>query len=590
MPNDPRGLHGANLRQRAEASLKAQPDVEELSAAAATRLLHELQVHQIELELQNEELIAARAEVEASLLRFTDLYDFAPVAYASLTPAGRITQTNLAAARLLGGIRAELTGRRIAAFIDPQDRPALEDWLSRVFEGESRQRCKLAMNPEQPGAPKRTLQIDAERASDGESARAVIVEQTEQLEATATVRALEAQVRQALKLESIGTLAGGIAHDFNNILGGLLGNLELARQDVGPDHPALNALGEIQKASERARHLVKQILTFSRKESTPAVLQALQPCVDESLDLMRSLLPAGVHMHVDMAEAPLMVLADATQLQQVVMNLCTNAWQAMEGSYGNIWVRVDEAVLGLVKPPPNRLPHGPYAHLQVRDDGCGMDEATRRRIFEPFFTTKPISIGTGLGLAVVHGIVKGHRGAVSVEDSHGVGSCFDVYLPISEAQRASADPAPGDSPPPARDAAGSPRVLYVDDDETILRMAQHLLQRRGYQVQPFLDPLEALKAVREDPSRFDIVVTDCNMARLSGLQLAEAVIALRADLPVVISSGYVTDELRKDARRIGVRFVLEKERTVEQLVDIVRRALSKGNDQQEPERVGPQRS
>ncbi len=417
---------------------------------------------------------------------------------------------------------------------------------------------------------------------------------TERRQAEADRRTLERQLREAQKMESIGTLAGGIAHDFNNILAAILGNVALARGDLPSRSHAHVSLEQIQKSSLRARSLVQQILTFSRRQLNPLVVQALRPVIDETLALMRATLPASVRLDTALAEAPLWVDADGTQLQQVLMNLCTNAWHALPDGRGRI--EVGCSVLPADSPLRLRaadLPPGPCAHLWVRDDGAGMDAGTLDRIFDPFFTTKPVGQGTGLGLSVVHGIVRGHRGAVVVDSSPKGGSTFHLLLPLAPAAESAAGP---DAPVLAGSAAAAPasaepeveiadgvstvrRVLYVDDDEVMLLMVQRLLERDGYRVAVCSVAADALAGMLDGSLDCDIVISDYNMPELSGIELARQLTALRPGLPVIITSGYVTDELRAHAQAVGVRAMLKKERTLEELSGLVRQLLSETQDE-----------
>ncbi len=577
MRPDPPPIHTNDaLRHVAEAKLGNRPA--DGAPSDTARLLHELNVHQIELELQNEELMSRRAEVEAGLALYTDLYDFAPVAYASLGPDGTLAQTNLACARLLGLERSLLHVKHLGQFVVDGDRRLLNDWLKSVFDSSTVQRCQVLLNVAgvagAAGNPGRTVQIDAERAPGSPLCRAVLMDVTERLQAEASLRLLEAQLRESQKMEAIGTLAGGIAHDFNNILGGILGNLDLARQDVGEGHSALRPLEQIHKASLRARVLVQQILAFSHRQSEPSGRQAVRAPVAETLALLRTTLPAGVQLQVDLADAPLFVRVEATQLQQIVMNLCTNAWQALEDGVGCISVVLESTVIGEgAAPRAVRLTQGRYAHLQVSDDGIGMDAAVQARVFEPFFTTKPVGRGTGLGLAVVHGIVAAHGGAINMDSAPGRGSTFDVYLPLLDAPVDTA--AVGPFAPQVPVAGQGQHVVYVDDDEVMLVMVQHLLQRLGYRVTGFADPQAALAAIRQQPLSFDLVVTDVNMPGMSGLQLAAELAALRANLPIILSSGYVTEDMRTQATHLGVCGVLNKENTLDELGTLVAQVLAR---------------
>ncbi|MBC8055826.1 MAG: response regulator, partial [Rhizobiales bacterium] len=389
---------------------------------------------------------------------------------------------------------------------------------------------------------------------------------------------LEAQLRETHKMQAIGTLAGGIAHDFNNILAAIMGNVALARQDLAPRDAVQVRLAQIGKAASRARSLVQQILAFSRRQPHERVLQPLQPVLEETLELLRTTLPASVALASCVTEEPLWVNVDSTQVQQVVMNLCTNAWHALAASGGRIEVGLQRAVgppSSFAASPPmpsgaGDTPRAEWVHLWVRDDGSGMDNATRARIFEPFFTTRARGEGTGLGLSVAHGIVAEHGGVITVESAPGRGSTFHVALPMAE-QR-------DDMPEPALARVGPPRgegerVLYVDDDEMMVVMVQGLLQQAGYQVVVRGDAASAIAALQEDSS-FDAVVTDYNMPRGSGLDVACAARAVRPGLPIVITSGYLTDDLRARAAELGVRALLQKENTVEELGQVLRDVLA----------------
>jgi PAS domain S-box-containing protein len=387
--------------------------------------------------------------------------------------------------------------------------------------------------------------------------------------------ALEAQLRQSQKMEAVGTLAGGIAHDFNNIIGAILGNAELAREDVGPGHPAKQSIGEIKKAGHRARDLVKQILFFGRRRALEREAIALAPVVEESSRLLRATLPAAVQLRVVCAPDAPAVMADATQIEQVLVNLGTNAWHAMEGRPGQVDIRLDGFTVdaALAREHAGLRP-GRYARLTVRDKGKGMDAATRERIFEPFFTTKPLGVGTGLGLSVVHGIVQGHEGAITVDSAPGKGTTFHLYLPAADRLLAAAlSPAEGAS---ASAAAAAPRgrgqhVLYLDDDEALVSLVSRLLDRQGYRVSGYTLATQALDAVRADPGGFDLVVTDYNMPGMSGLDVARELSRIRPGLPVAVTSGLITDELRENAPGFGVRHLIYKPDTADELCEVVRR-------------------
>jgi PAS domain S-box-containing protein len=385
---------------------------------------------------------------------------------------------------------------------------------------------------------------------------------------------LEAQLREAQKMEAIGVLAGGIAHDFNNVLAGILGNVALALQDLPAGHPGVRSVEQIRKASLRGRGLVQQILAFARRQPREIVDCELRPLVDESVGLLRATLPAGVTLEAGMCDEPLHVLADATQVEQVLMNLCTNAWHALEGGAGRVGLRLEAVTLDAeaARRVAPVLPAGRYARLSVQDNGRGMDARTRSRIFEPFFTTKPVGEGTGLGLAVAHGIVAAHGGAIVVETAEGAGSTFSVYLPRVEPAIGAERPAP----PAVTHRGRGERVLYIDDDEVIIVMVERMLERLGYQPTCMADALAAIETVQADPGAFDVAVTDLNMPQLSGLDVARALACAAPDLPVIISSGNLPDQLQAEARQAGVRALLHKQYTLEELGAVIHWVLAGG--------------
>jgi PAS domain S-box-containing protein len=388
-------------------------------------------------------------------------------------------------------------------------------------------------------------------------------------------RVLEGQLRESQKMEAIGTLAGGVAHDFNNLLAAILGNLVLAREDVGADHPAQESLAEINRAAIRARQLVQQILTFSRRGAQVMEHQPLLPLVEEALGLMRSLLPAGVRLLTRLSKEPLPALVDATQMQQVLMNLCTNAWQAFAGRSGEVTVALERVALDAAQALQlGALEPGTYARLSVADNGPGMDEVTQRRVFEPFFTTKAPGTGTGLGLAVVHGIVKAHRGAIGLTSQPGAGTRFDVYLPLA-ASAAAPLPDLAVMPPPAPPAAPEGRhVVYIDDYEALVFLVGRLLRKQGYRVSTFESGEAALAWFSQHPREpVDLLVTDQNMPGMAGVEVVRELRRLRPALRMAIVSGHVSDTLIAEAASAGVDDVLAKQDSMDALGAAIRGLL-----------------
>ncbi|MDP2074858.1 PAS domain-containing sensor histidine kinase [Hydrogenophaga sp.] len=454
------------------------------------------------------------------------------------------------------------------------DRQAHFDGLAPVYRNEHRIRCK-------DGRWKWVLSRGVVIARDdkGQPLRMVgtHTDITELKEAEAQQHALEVQLRESQKMEAIGTLAGGVAHDFNNLLAAILGNLVLAREDVGEHHPAQESLAEINRAAIRARQLVQQILTFSRRQTQEMQRQPLKPLVEEALGLMRSLLPAGLKLVTRLPSSSLQVLADATQMQQVLMNLCTNAWQSMEGRSGDITVALRDVRLDASQALQlGGLASGAYACLSVADNGPGMDAETQRRIFEPFFTTKAPGTGTGLGLAVVHGIVKAHRGAIDLHSRPGEGTRFDVYLPLAaegSAGEASSAASPA-LPAIAKPAPAGKHVVYIDDYEALVFLVGRLLRKHGHEATTFESGEAALEWMRAHPEvSVDLVVSDHNMPGLSGVETAIEIRRLRPGLKIAIISGHVNDQLLTDAAAAGVSEVMGKQDSMDALGEAIRDLL-----------------
>ena len=384
--------------------------------------------------------------------------------------------------------------------------------------------------------------------------------------------ALESQLRESHKMQAVGTMAGGIAHDFNNIIGAILGNVALAQQDAGPTSMAQVSLSEIDKAGRRARDLVRQILAFSRNESPERVPLRLADVVEETVRLIKVALPPMVDLQVALDPETPPVLADATQVEQALLNLCTNAIQALGAQRGTIRIELTYKPLPGPRQPEGRDAfRGPHVRLSVSDTGSGIDPATVERVFEPFFTTKPVGQGTGLGLAVVHGIMRTHEGTVEVQSAPGTGSVFTLFFPPCQAGTVVALPA-GPSDAPTVDGDGR-RVMYVDDDEALVFLVERALTRKGFAVSTFTDPHEAAAALRERPLAFDLLVTDYNMPGYCGLDLLREARQIRPDLPVALASGYVTAEIEQSAIAEGARALIHKPNDVDELCDTVQRLL-----------------
>ena len=478
-------------------------------------------------------------------------------------------------ASMLGYTVEEMTGRSLYDFMDEQARAQARENAWRRAQGISEQHdFRLSRKDGSDLWTAMSTSAAFDDAGRYAGALAMVTDITERRRAEDALRQLEGQLREAQKMEAIGVLAGGIAHDFNNVLAGILGNAALAIQDLSPGHPAATSLEQIRKAGLRGRGLVQQILAFARRQPREVASCELRPLLEECIGLLRSTLPAGVTLDTALTAEPLFVMADATQVEQVLMNLCTNAWHSLGGKPGRVAVALDAVDLDVAaaRQLGAGLTPGAYARLRVEDNGRGMDAETRERIFEPFFTTKAVGEGTGLGLAVAHGIIAAHGGVIRVQTALGEGSAFEIYLPRSAGDGAVERP----QPLALAHRGHGESVLYVDDDEVMVVMVERLLERLGYVVTTAHDPARAVEMVRAAPETFDVVVTDLNMPELSGLDVARALQRIRADLPVVISSGNLPDQLHHEARQAGVRALVHKQFTLEELGAVIHWVLSGG--------------
>ncbi|MBF0476169.1 MAG: response regulator [Deltaproteobacteria bacterium] len=388
---------------------------------------------------------------------------------------------------------------------------------------------------------------------------------------------LERQLRQTQKMESIGTLAGGIAHDFNNILTGIIGFAELSFYEPSLESGLRRNLEQILIAGNRAKSLIQQILTFSRQGDQKIMPVQLEPIIKEVVKLLRASLPTTIEIRQNITVNSGMVMADPTQIHQVLMNLCTNAAHAMQGEGGVLNILLEDAQHRPDdKPQIPDLDPGHYMKLTVSDTGYGISRDILDRIFDPFFTTKKPGEGTGMGLAVVHGIIKSHHGAITVGSEPGSGTIFCVYLPriegISQSRPKPHSPLP----------KGNEVILFVDDEKPITELGRMLLERLGYHVMVTTNSLEALSFFQDASSavHFDLVITDQTMPQMTGLRLAQEIIKLRPDFPVILFTGSNEEDFREKALALGVSEFLMKPLDLRNLAEAVRRAIDKGRIKQ----------
>ncbi len=404
-----------------------------------------------------------------------------------------------------------------------------------------------------------------ERTAELEKAYEALRVETEQRQG------VEGQLQQAQKIEAVGLLAGGIAHDFNNILAAILGFAELAQDDTPEGSPAKGHLEKVYTAGIRGRDLVKQILTFSRKAEQEKRPLQLATVVKETLQLLRPVLPATIEIRTNLQSESGFVLADSIQMQQVILNLCTNAAHAMRRTAGLISIDLSDYRFSSSKDAPDpAMSPGLYVRLNVSDTGEGMSPDVLERVFDPFFTTKPRGEGTGLGLSVVYGIATSHGGAITVSSEQGKGSSFTVYLPKHREDRAR-DSAGADGAIPR----GHERVLFIDDEEDIAALGDRMLTGLGYRVTSRTSSREALSLFRLNPSAFDVIVTDQTMPELTGLELAKEILALRPDMPIIMCTGFSHVVDAGMAKAAGIRAFTMKPLIKKEIAQMIRGVLDK---------------
>ena len=382
---------------------------------------------------------------------------------------------------------------------------------------------------------------------------------------------LQSQLQQSQKMEAVGTLAGGIAHDFNNILAVILGNAELAADDIPLGNPAGKSLKAIHQASIRAKDMVRQLLAFSRKSDGETKRLNMAPIIKESMKMLRSAVPTSIEFKQHISSDACNILGDAAQINQIMMNLVTNASHAMSEEGGLLEVTLEKMILPEETPCFDFiLTPGPHIRLKVKDTGKGIEPKILARIFDPYYTTKEVGKGTGMGLSVVHGIVKSHGGGILVKSTLGEGTVFEIYFPALEMM------VEEEKKPDEEIKGGSESILFVDDEESIVNLNQQRLERLGYKVIPKTDPLEALEFFRANPDQIDLIISDMTMPHMTGDKLAQEILNIRPDMPIILCTGYSEKMSEDRAQEIGIRKYIEKPIEKETLARSIREVLDAG--------------
>jgi PAS domain S-box-containing protein len=558
------GAFPVRFQARAAAALVVYTAEADAFGIEELRLLDEVAAD-VSFALDAFEREALRRETEESLQKTSHmlqtLVDASPLAIVVLGEDSRVLIWSPAAERMFGWTTAEAVGK-VVPFVPESDIGAVSAQIpGRQAAVERRRRRKdgTLVDVNVWSSPLR----DASGHVIG--SLGILADVTER-------RRFERQIRQSQKLDALGSIAGGIAHDFNNILTVLRGNLSLLQDSVPAEDPAQAGLSEMDRACNRAASLVRQILTFGGRQEQSRTLMNMQPAVNDALQLLRSTIPASIEIHTSLPPNLPTVMADSAQIHQVILNLGINASHALENARGRIDVSLEaievDDTLAATCP---ELHVGRYVRLVVADNGVGMSRDTLDRIFEPFFTTKPPGRGTGLGLAVVRGIVKNHDGAITVTSEPGKGTRFSVYFPVVDGE------VTGKHQQVVEAFHGNgERVLFLDDEEPIVLLASRMLNRLGYKVEAHTRAADALEDFRRRPDHFDLVLTDLAMPGASGMDFAASVLAIRPEVPVIMTTGYIDPDDLDRARRIGVREVILKPTTIEEMGRSFHRQLNAG--------------
>lgn len=525
------------------------------------------------------ENITERKQAEEALReseeKYRNIFENAVEGFFQSTPKGRFISVNPAFAKMLGyaspeELIANISDIATQYYVNPEDRRRYQQLLRKAgivenfeFKAKRKDGSQIWVSNSTRACFDKDGRVDCYEG--------IVLDITDRIQAEKQRRKLEDQLQQAHKMEAIGTLAGGIAHDFNNILTPIMIHSEMAKMELPHDSPVQHNLKEIFKAGARATDMVKQILTFSRKKEGERALIKISPVLKDVLKMLRSTIPTTIDIKQNLEAESDTVLADPTQVHQILLNLGTNAAHAMREKGGALKVSlVQEDLDSEATAKYSDLNPGPYLKLTVSDTGSGIDDETMQKIFEPYFTTKGPGEGTGMGLALIHGIVKSYAGDITVESEPGKGTTFNVYIP-----RVEADVSPVEEPS-VQIPRGTESILFVDDEKVTVDAIQPMLENLGYKVTARTSSIEALEAFKNDPNGFDIVITDMTMPNMTGKDLAKEIISIRSDIPIILCTGFSEQIDEEKAKEMGISFVM-KPIVLSQIANTIRKVLDHGD-------------
>lgn len=533
--------------------------------------LRHMQIHLENLVTERtSELQDAYADLCKSEIKYRGLFNDALDMIDIIDQSGRIIDANPVELQTLGYLREEYIGKPLLDIIHPDCAEQVEKILAAVFRGKDIHNYETALitkNGEQINVEVNMVPQFEENGA-VVAARAIMRNIGDRKRKEREHKELEKRLRQAQKMEAIGTLAGGIAHDFNNILSIIFGYIELAEEGASEPEIVRQHLEEAFMGCERARDLVRHILTFSRQGEQKKQVLKVSLIVKEAVKMLRSTIPSTITIDAHIF-SDAKIVADPIQIHQIVMNLCTNSYHAMGKNKGTLSVLLTSVVLTDENPPPLKgMVPGRYLRLTVSDTGIGMDKQTQEKIFDPYFTTKDKGEGTGLGLSVVHGIVKDYNGHIDLHSVPGKGATFDIYLPQADEHDKTAIGETAEEP-----CGGTENILFIDDDQSIARYSKSALSKAGYRVTAYTRGADAVAAVEKNPEHFQLVITDMTMPQMNGLELAGRLFELNKELPIILCTGYNDLASREKAYAAGIAEYCEKPLLKKQLLHIVRKVL-----------------
>ena len=514
----------------------------------------------------------AEAALKESEERFRKFFEQHSALMMIIDPeTGDISDVNNASADFYGWSREQLIDMNVKDI--NIDKP--EDSIKRLEEWKNSDKRTFTVTHRKADGSICDLEVFGEKieVQDRWLAYLILHDVTEKKRIEEEKKLLESHIQKSQRMETIGTLAGGIAHDFNNILTPILGFAEMGMMKPQEEESSQEYFAEIMQAAERAKNIISQILAFSKAQANKPITVCVQSILDEALQLLRPSIPSTILIEKHIEPFCRNILADPSKIHQVIINLCTNAFQAMENTGGTLSIELAEVIAdkNLLKILPE-LHEQPYIQLTISDTGCGMDKGTMEHIFEPFFTTKAVNKGTGLGLSVVHGIITEHKGVINVESIPGKGSSFHIFLPVIDQKIIGGETGENKKKlVPICNAS----VLFVDDEQAILKTMTIIFKKLGYSIRALNSPKQALEIFRQSPGDFDLVITDLTMPEMTGIDLASEIHTYRPDIPVILMTGFGKDiDNVKELEKYGICQILKKPVKIETLVSSINNVLS----------------